>query len=193
MALKRSAQLTIVGVLLCALGATPMAAAQTPAAPQPAPGGSPNIFYGQEVLGGGSASVLVFVHGLSGTASDWWVDNDMYQMANAAGFRTAFVSLSRDNSRNSDDILPNAEVLRDAFPEIAAHFGVSQFYVIAHSKGGVDVQAALMHTEITHLAKAVFTIATPNSGTELSNWAFGPGNDLAKLLDALLPGVLLSP
>jgi hypothetical protein len=205
MALKRSALLTVVGIGICALGQTPPATAQAARAPQrfpaaavagePAldPTGSPNIFYGQHALGADTAPVMVFVHGLSGTASDWWVGNDMYQKAFETGFRTAFVSLSRDNSRNSDSITPNAEVLRDAFPEIAAHYGVAQFYVIAHSKGGVDVQAALMHADITHLAKAVFTIATPNQGTELSNWAFGPGHELAQLLDSLLPGVLLSP
>src|SRR5438270_12651065 len=69
----------------------------TSAPPDPAPvAGSPdqNIYYGATPDNGANAPVIVFVHGLHGAASDWWIGNDMYSFAFHGGFRTAFISLS---------------------------------------------------------------------------------------------------
>ena len=151
-----------------------------------------NVFYGSvppALPDAAPAPVIVFVHGLRGTASDWWTDNSMAAYAFQAGYRTAYVSLSADNSRNDAAIEPNAAVLSQLLPHIAEHYGVTKVYAIAHSKGGLDLQAAMMTPAIGSLLRGVFTIATPNHGTELADWAFGPGQAIAQQLGLLTPGV----
>ena len=158
--------------------------------PAPAPGSSDvHIFYGQTHPQDPVAPVLVFIHGLRGRAVDWWENNDMYRFAYRAGYRTAFVSMSRDNTPNDRPIVENANVIEDALPKIAAHFGAEQVIVVAHSKGGLDLQEALARERISSLVRAVFTISSPNTGTELADWAFGPGRAIAEGLGLLTPGV----
>jgi triacylglycerol esterase/lipase EstA (alpha/beta hydrolase family) len=180
----------LVTLLVFAGHATPPLRAALPAAPAPAPlSPDRHIFYGQVPPLSERAPVIVFVHGLMGTASDWWNSNDMYWSAYNARYRTAFVSLSRDNSQNNASIGDNALVLKEALPIIAEHYGAQQLYLVGHSKGGLDVQAAMMYPTIGTIVKAVFTIDTPNQGTELADWAFGAGRDLAERLGLLTPGV----
>lgn len=165
------------------------AAAQSVAPPPTADQGRPNVFYGAVPLNGDTTPVMVFVHGLTSTASFWWVDNEMYNSAFGAGFRTAFISLSRDNSPNNETIETNAAILKEVLPVIKSRYAVRQLYVIAHSKGGVDIQSALLDSSIAAMVKAVFTIATPNRGTELADWAFGTGIDTARGLGLLTPAI----
>lgn len=173
-------------VLICAFG---VLHSQIPDQPTPDPGSFQNVFYGETPPEGEHAPVLVFIHGLRGTASDWWIENQMYSLAYREGYRTAFISLSPDNSRNDDPIEDNAEVLKLTLPVIAERFDVSKVYFICHSKGGLDLQAAMLEPEIAELAEAVFHISTPNQGSELADWAFGPGQDIAEELGLLTPGV----
>jgi pimeloyl-ACP methyl ester carboxylesterase len=173
-------------------GSAATAAAQASAPVPVADPQRPNVFYGRLPLslpGSAPAPVLVFVHGLRGTASDWWTDNSMAAAAFQAGYRTAYVSLSADNSRNDAAIEPNAAMLAQLLPHIAQHYGVTKLYAIAHSKGGLDLQAAMMNPAIASLLRAVFTIATPNRGTELADWAFGPGLPIAVKYGLLTDGV----
>jgi triacylglycerol esterase/lipase EstA (alpha/beta hydrolase family) len=177
-----------------ALGATNNAGAQSPPNPTPDPVAQ-NIFYGATPSAGAHAPVIVFVHGLNGNASDWWVNNDMYASAYGAGFRTAFVSLNANNTPNNAPWSQNGAVLKGLFPTIAAHFSAQQFYVVAYDKGGLDVQAALLtpgytglDPAISALVKAVFMFATPNHGTALADWAFGAGQSQAPQLGLTGPG-----
>ena len=82
-------------------------------------------------------------------------------------------------------------------PKVAAYYNVPQFYVICHSMGGVDLQAALLKSSLTQLdpdiakyVKAVFTLRTPNQGTELADWAFGDGKPVAEVLGLISAGLL---
>lgn len=172
--------------LLFLLTLTALTQAQPPAPLPVAP--DFHIFYGTLPSGGETAPALVFIHGLGGTAADWWINNDMYALAFEAGYRTAFISLSIDNSRNQESIDANAEVLKDALPKVATRLG-QDLILICHSKGALDAQAALLDPAVAELVHSVFTIASPNQGTELADWAFGPGQDLAELLGLLTPGV----
>lgn len=160
--------------------------------PLPAPTPDPvtlNVFYGAtNPASNAKSAVLVFVHGLNGTASDWWVNNDMYDLAYNAGYRTAFVSLSADNSRNNATIKANVIMLQAVLPGIAQHFQTKKMYLIGHSKGGVDIQAALLNPATATLARAVVTISSPNTGTELANWAFA-NRTIAGPLGLLTPAV----
>lgn len=176
-------------VVLFALITGPALRAQTPPDPQP-DSQTPNLFYGAVPPGGETAPVLVFVHGLATNAYYWWTNgNDMYSMAYAAGYRTAFMSLSADNSPNSSSFPANGAVLRQLFPLIAAHYNVPRFYIVAHSEGGLDTEYALLYPSIAPLVKAVFGLAAPNHGTELADWAFGPGRPEAGLLGLLTPAL----
>jgi hypothetical protein len=148
-------------------------AAQTIPLPAPDPGApDQNVFYGATPPIGVNGPVLVFVHGLKGRASDWWEGNDMYQLPYNWGYRSAYISLNADNTPNDAGLGANAAVLKALLPKIAQRFGVSQMYLVGHSKGGLDIQAALLDATIFPLARAVITISTPNQGTELADWAF---------------------
>jgi len=197
----RASALTTALFLICAGGLaaqdarteaelTPYPAEELAAIPIPHPDPDfPNIFYGSIPPFGGHAPVIVFVHGLAGNATDWWVRNGMFQAAYLAGYRTAYMSINQDNSRNSGSIAENAAALAVILPRIANHYGVGAFYVVGHSKGGADVQAAMMNPLIGGMVKALFTVSTPNLGTELADWAFGPGRPIAGPLGLLNDGV----
>ncbi len=174
---RRGRSLLAVAVVLAgflcepAMSEDPTALAPPPPAPDP---GSPdrNIFYGATPPFGERAPVLVFVPGVHGTAEDWFVQNDMYAVAFRAQYRTAFVSLNADNTPNDAAIHDNSLMLRDLLPKIAARFDTRQLYLIGHSKGAVDVQAAMLDPWTARLVKSVFTISSPHWGSELADWAF---------------------
>ena len=164
--------------------------AQVPT-PQPDPS-DPNLFYGAvNPLLGDSAPVLVFVHGVGGTALHWWLGNNMYEKAYAFGYRTAFIGLNADNTPNHESIGNNTLVLQRLLPKIALHYRTDELYLIGHSKGGVDIQGAMLNPADASLVKAVFTTSTPNQGTELADWAFdnpqisGPLGLLTPAVDSL--------
>jgi len=115
----------------------------------------------------------------------------MYDFAYQAGFRTAFMSLSADNSKNSLTIQANAAMLETVFPRIQANFGVSKVYFICHSKGGLDLQAALVNPQWLGIASAVLDFGTPNQGDALADWLFltPNGQTLGGPLGFLTPGM----
>lgn len=171
------------------------AAHAQPAAPAPAPGGSPNLLYGEVKAGAEDGPVLVFIHGLNGQPADWTFErpvapNNMYELAYDAGYRTVFVGLSEDNTPNSEGIVPNRMVLESLLPEAAVELGVSKMIMVAHSKGAIDLQAAMLEQPgVLNLVQEVYAISPPNSGSELANWAFGPGLLIAGPAGLLTPGV----
>src|SRR5687767_582343 len=132
-------------VMLLAFSAP--ATAQIPL-PAPDPAGLPNIFYGAvpPAPPSGTAEkrpdILVFVHGLGGTPDNWWLANNTYQKAYEAGYRTAFIGLSPDNTSNNDSTALNGSRLTLWLPMVAAHYGATKMVLIGHSKGGVDLQVA---------------------------------------------------
>src|ERR1700683_3818840 len=114
---------------LFAMGAD---AQSLPPNPMPASGGPQNIFYGAIPPDGAQAPVVVYVHGLKGIAADWWLNavdgstNPMYDMAYAAGYRTAFVCLDSTCHRNGTQTwLQNAAVLQQELVTIANHYGIN--------------------------------------------------------------------
>lgn len=176
------------GILVAAGSAAAQGTAPIPA---PVPGSADqNIFYGGTPQYAENAPVLVFVHGLKGRAQDWWVDNDMFDAVYRWGYRSAYVSLNVDNTPNDATVTANVAVLRTVLPKIRQHFGVTQMYLIGHSKGGVDLQGAMLDPLMRAMTRAIFTISAPNQGTELADWAFENPN-LAEPLGLLTPGVFV--
>jgi len=164
----------------------------------------PNLFYGATPPSGSHAPVVVFVHGLSGNYQDWLESkncpasikactgtaNDMYDWAYQSGLRTAFMSLSADNSPNQASIQTNAAMLQTLFPKFLATYNVTRVYFVAHSKGGLDLQAAIATPQWVGIANAVVTIGTPNQGDALADWLFSPAGHLTgQTLGLLTPAM----
>ncbi len=103
---------------------------------------------------------------------DWFQGNDMYNYVYAAGYRTAFLSMSADNSKNSASTTDNAKVVTNLLPIVYAHYNTKRAYFITHSKGGLDLQYAMIGSSaVMNSVRAVFTIDSPNQGTELADCA----------------------
>jgi pimeloyl-ACP methyl ester carboxylesterase len=163
---------------------------QSPPDPQPDPSWLNSIYYGAVPPENPDGPVLVFVHGYGGVADNWWTTtpydelNDMYIMAYQAGYRTAFVSLGGPDGSETGSMWDNGLLMRWQLGVIASHYGVDTLDVVAHSKGGVDVEAAVAHYESWRLVRHVFTLGSPHHGTELADLLYSPwAGWLAKLLE----------
>jgi len=144
-----------------------------------------NIYYGAVPPGAEEGPVLVFVHGMGGSAEDWWTltphdgVNDMYVTAYQAGYRTAFVTLDfpfdpPEEGEPPHSIRTNGEILARQLPVIADYYGVDQVDIIAHSKGGIDSQVAIVYEGCAPLVRRVFTLAAPHQGSELADLVHAP-------------------
>ena len=179
--------------VLAFVSAAAFPAANRPAAvptPAPAPGGPANVFYGGVNPASPNAPVLLFVHGLGSNAMYWFTGgNDMYSDAYNAGYRTVYISMNADNSGNSAPIAQNAATLQQLLPGILAYYKTSSVYLVCHSKGGLDAQDAMLSPAFMSSVKGVFTLASPNQGDALADWAYGKGNPIAARLGMLSPGL----
>lgn len=139
------------------------------------PGGSPGTWY----IGATPPNVdynkpvLLFVHGKGGWAGIWWGDtvyhgvNDMYNYAYNNGYRTAFVDLHPNK-----DMWVNGQLLSSLINTVTSYFGVSQVDIVAHSKGGVDSDAALYYYGANAKVRRVITLGTPHWGTPIADMAY---------------------
>lgn len=139
--------------------------------------------------------VVVFVQGLNGRAENWWTDsvyyghNDMYDHAYWSGYQTAFVDLY-DSDGYPGSMWANGALLASQLRTIADYFGVEKVSIVAHSKGGIDANAAIVHYGAAPLVDRVVTLGSPHWGSPLadlaySNWA----GWLAELLGSRNDGV----
>lgn len=161
--------------LALVLSLQPVAMAGPPRAAGASMGGSPGTWY----VGATppnvdySKPVLVFVHGKGGWSGDWWEptvyhgSNDMYSYAYSNGYRTAFVDLIPEAS-----MWTNGQLLNRQLNEITAYFGVSRVTIIAHSKGGVDANAAAVHYGASAKISQIITLGSPHGGSPLADMAF---------------------
>jgi triacylglycerol esterase/lipase EstA (alpha/beta hydrolase family) len=145
-------------------------------------GGAGEIYIGAVPPGAANKPVLVFVAGKSGKAQDWWENtnfsghNDMYEYAYNYGYRTAFVNLWDANGPYwGGTMWENGQMLAGQIETIANYFGVSTVNIVAHSKGGVDTQAAIVYYGASPRVQKVITLDTPHWGTQTANLAYsGP-------------------
>ncbi|WP_051250936.1 esterase/lipase family protein [Paenibacillus harenae] len=125
--------------------------------------------------------VILFVHGLKGSASTWYQDNDMYQYAYNNGYQTAFINLY-DITGTSQNMWTNGKLLAAKIKEISNHFG-KKLVIVAHSKGGVDTQTALVHYNAYPYVSNVITLGSPHNGSQLADLAY---SSWASWLSALI-------
>ncbi len=183
---KRNLVFIWIAVALAALSWQPLPAW---AAPDPEPVPSPadcleaNVYYGTVPPGGNSAEVLVFVHGYQGLALDWWYFNfgsgfnAMYDLAYNAGYRTAFINTNARlgaaecpaTRMPTHSVLEAGGVVATQLELIAAHYGVDQVTVVAHSKGGLDTQMAMAFYGASPRVKNLITLSSPHQGERLAD------------------------
>jgi hypothetical protein len=123
----------------------------------------PNVDY--------SKPVILFVQGLHSDYTTWYNSDGYYDSAYNAGYRTAFVQL-RDADGNGGNMWTNGPVLADVIKKVAGYYGVSKINIIAHSKGGIDTQTALVHYGAAPYVNLVHQLSTPNKGSELADMSY---------------------
>jgi pimeloyl-ACP methyl ester carboxylesterase len=186
-------------VAVSVAGARPASMLEDPPDPQPLPPTGidwlDHIYYGAVPPQADQQPVLVFVHGLGRTAEDWWAENgdygtnDMYLSAYHAGYRTAFVTLDLPESEPPRSIWDNGKTLDKQLKAIARHYRVDQFDIVAHSKGGIDAEVAIVYHDGWKRVRFVFTLGTPHWGAELVDLAYSDWAEwLAELLGVLCDG-----
>ncbi|MDQ0176493.1 esterase/lipase family protein [Bacillus chungangensis] len=111
-------------------------------------------------------SPIVFVHGFNSSSFTWTEGNDMDKIAYENGYETAFIDLYPDKN-----MWDNGKLLAEMLEDVYHHFG-KKLVVVAHSKGGVDTQTALVHYNAHPYVNSVITLGSPHHGTQLADLAY---------------------
>ncbi|WP_044641649.1 esterase/lipase family protein [Risungbinella massiliensis] len=120
---------------------------------------------------------IVFVQGKNGTASSWYGEtsyhgpNDMYDSAYNAGYQTVFVQLYDAAGNGSYSQWDNGRLLATMLEQIYQRFG-KKVNIVAHSKGGPDTQAALVHYGAHRYVGNVITLGSPHHGSHLADLSY---------------------
>ncbi|MDX8343613.1 hypothetical protein [Rossellomorea sp. YZS02] len=109
---------------------------------------------------------ILFVHGLNSSSNTWWNENNMYETAYQNGYETAFIDLYP--TKNMWD---NGALLSQKIRDIYNYYG-EKVVVVAHSKGGIDTQSALVHYGAYPYVSRVITLSTPHYGSQLADLAY---------------------
>lgn len=182
--MRHAMRMLMASLLLCLLAAPPAGTSTAvltrgslpaPTEARAAPTGEPGSWYVGAVPPNldPSGPVLVFVHGKGGSAAVWWTEtayhgvNDMYAYAYYHGYRTAFVDLEPEG-----DMWVNGHLLQQQLMAITSYFAVPDVVIIAHSKGGVDTNAAAAFFGAGPMIDRVITLGTPHWGTPLADLAY---------------------
>jgi len=125
----------------------------------------PNVDY--------SKPVILFVQGLHSDYTTWYNTTDSYyDAAYNAGYRTAFVQL-KDADGGGGNPATNGPMLASVIQKVKNYYGVAKINIIAHSKGGIDTQAALVNYGAYPYVNLVHQLSTPNKGSELADLSYG--------------------
>lgn len=120
---------------------------------------------------------IVFVQGKNGAANSWYGEtayygtNDMYNFAYNAGYQTVFVQLYDAAGQGSKSQWDNGRLLASMLGQIYNRFG-KKVNIVAHSKGGPDTQAALIHYGAHQYVGKVVTLASPHHGSHLADLSY---------------------
>ncbi|EEL90643.1 PGAP1 [Bacillus cereus AH1273] len=120
---------------------------------------------------------ILFVQGRNGNADSWYGKtvyhemNDMYDYALKAGYQTVFIQLYDAAGKGSASQWDNGKLLAQKLEEIYNHFG-KKVNIVAHSKGGIDTQAALVEYGANRFVGNVITLATPHYGSNLADLSY---------------------
>jgi triacylglycerol esterase/lipase EstA (alpha/beta hydrolase family) len=109
---------------------------------------------------------VLFVHGLNSSSNTWWDASNMYDTAYQNGYETAFIDLYPTRT-----MWDNGALLAEKIREMYDYFG-EKVVIVAHSKGGVDTQSALVHNGASPYVARVITLSSPHNGSELADLAY---------------------
>ncbi|MCA1053694.1 hypothetical protein LCM10_01750 [Rossellomorea aquimaris] len=109
---------------------------------------------------------VLFVHGLNSSSNTWWNENNMYDTAYQNGYETAFIDLYPTKS-----MWDNGALLAGKIRDIYNYFG-EKVVIVAHSKGGIDTQSALVHDGAYPYVERVITLSSPHKGSQLADLAY---------------------
>ncbi len=109
---------------------------------------------------------ILFVHGINRSSTTWRVDNDMAEVTAKNRIETAYIDL-----HPADDMWKNGRLLAEKLKDIYQYFN-EKVVVVAHSKGGIDTQAALVHYGASPYVSRVLTLSSPHHGSELADLAY---------------------
>ncbi|ASS77032.1 alpha/beta hydrolase [Tumebacillus algifaecis] len=118
-----------------------------------------------------SKPVILFVQGLHSDYTTWYNSDGFYDAAYNAGYRTAFVQL-KDADGAGGTMWENGSTLAGVITKVKNYYGVSKINIVAHSKGGIDTQTALVHYGAYPYVNLVHQLSTPNRGSELADMAY---------------------
>ena len=93
----------------------------------------------------------------------------MYRYALTYGYRTAFL-----NNDPIGSIYENGRTTANQINNILSFWHESQVVCVGHSKGGLDIQGAIMYHNMAPYILRVITLGTPHWGTPLANLAYDP-------------------
>lgn len=125
------------------------------------------IYYGKTPPNSSNKPVIVFVHGYASNAQVFFLgDDNMYADVYRDGYRSAYVSLTPN-----DDMWTNGSMLATMIDQIKDHYSNAPLVLVGWSKGGVDIDAALVHFGANDQVSEVFTLSTPHYGTGIAELA----------------------
>jgi triacylglycerol esterase/lipase EstA (alpha/beta hydrolase family) len=109
---------------------------------------------------------VLFVHGLNSSSHTWWNENNMYNTAYQNGYETAFIDLYPTKT-----MWDNGALLAGKIRDMYNYFG-EKVVIVAHSKGGIDTQSAIVHYGAYPYVARVITLSSPHKGSELADLAY---------------------
>ncbi|MGB3465302.1 MAG: T9SS type A sorting domain-containing protein [Cyclobacteriaceae bacterium] len=125
------------------------------------------IHYGRTPANSSGKPVLIFVHGYASNAQVFFTGNDnMYADVYRDGYRSVYVSLTPN-----ENMWTNGAMLAIMISRIKAHYNNAPIVMIGWSKGGVDIDAALVHYGARNDVSEVFTLSSPHFGTGIAEIA----------------------
>ncbi|MGM0753707.1 MAG: esterase/lipase family protein [Bacillota bacterium] len=128
--------------------------------------GIPGRWFVDEMAEGSEGYPILFIHGIHASSDTWIRENDLQEFTRKYGHQAAFIDLYPD-----EDMWKNGQLLGEKLREIYGYFK-RKVVVVGHSKGGIDVQTALVHYGAGPYVERVITLSSPHHGSELADLAY---------------------
>jgi len=174
--MKRTMKHLFIAVAVSGALATPhavLAAAPSPTLQDDNPAGSAGDWFVGATPPNADPSkpVILFVQGLNSNIGTWTQADGYYEAAYNQGYRTAFVHF-QDATGPGGSMWTNGQILAGVINKVRAYYGVDKVNIVAHSKGGIDTNTALVHYGAAPYVNVVHQVATPNLGSGLADVAY---------------------
>ncbi|MGD6959573.1 esterase/lipase family protein [Rossellomorea aquimaris] len=128
--------------------------------------GIPGRWFVDEAADGPEGYPILFIHGIHASSDTWIRENDLQEFTRKNGHQAVFIDLHPD-----EDMWKNGQLLVGKLREIYDYFK-RKVVVVGHSKGGIDVQTALVHYGARPYIERVITLSSPHHGSELADLAY---------------------